>query len=160
MKFRRLRETEWHPTFEWVKTSLKCADKINSYHEDYPKYVGATNTILQEFLPSGQYVTIPNRTLLYIHKSIFIDKPFAGRWRNIDVRVGLHRPPQFLDIAELMDELYDTYTIVNIEKLIEWYADFETIHPFQDGNGRVGGVIVAVYSHALRPTLGWLAPNQ
>ena len=157
MHFKYLREERWNPTFDWVKTSLECADKINSYHEDYPKYVEATDIVLRETVGGNK---IDNWKLRKIHKSIFADKSFAGKWRDVDVRVGIHHPPQFFDVAELTDELYAVYNIFSIEDLIEWYKDFETIHPFQDGNGRVGGVIVASYAHNLHPERGWLAPNQ
>ncbi|KKL11020.1 hypothetical protein LCGC14_2549990 [marine sediment metagenome] len=157
MKFAYLREERWRPTFEWVKTSLECADKINSYHEDYPKYVKITDEVLQAGV--GKPV-IQNYELRSIHSVIFRDKSFKGRWRDIGVIVGQHLPPVWEDIAELMDTLASSYTIASIDDLIEWYKDFETIHPFQDGNGRVGGVIVAVHAHALRPEMGWLAPNQ
>ena len=157
MHFQHLRETQWKPTFKWVKTSLECADKINSYHEDYPKYVSITDNVLQSTVGS---LVIPNWKLLAIHSEIFADKDFRGKWRAVGVIVGQHRPPHREDIASLMDELAQVYTVTTIEDIIEWYKDFETIHPFQDGNGRVGGVMVAVHSHALKPTMGWLAPNQ
>ena len=46
------------------------------------------------------------------------------------------------------------------EILLDWYSDFETIHPFQDGNGRVGGVVVAVYSNLWSTEGKYLAPCQ
>lgn len=158
MKFRTLRETEWNPSFEWVKTRLECADKINSYHEDYPNRVSKTDWMLG-LVPSADG-KIYSGSLLMIHEVIFSDKPFAGKWRDVGVIVGQHHPPIWENIAKLMDELESFYAIQNIETLIEWYKDFETIHPFQDGNGRVGGVIVAIYAHKLHPDKGWLAPNQ
>ena len=159
MHFKYLRETEWNPKFEWVKTPLECADKINSYHEDYPKYVEATKNVIQKTTARDK---IDSYLLREIHKSIFADQPFAGRWRDVDVYVGRHHPPRFIDVAELMDSLHVLYGIVknDMGDLLEWYKDFETIHPFQDGNGRVGGVIVAIYSHGMLPGTGWLAANQ
>ena len=32
--------------------------------------------------------------------------------------------------------------VQNVDSLVKWYTDFETIHPFLDGNGRVGGIVV------------------
>lgn len=157
MHFQYLRESEWNPSFEWVKTSLECADKINSYHEDYPKYVDITQTVLKKVVVEER---IKKSQLLIIHNTIFSDKPFAGKWRSIDVRVGLHYPPSKQKILDLMSELAGLYIIKDINDLIEWYKDFETIHPFQDGNGRVGGVFVAAYAHSFLPDSGWLAPNQ
>jgi fido (protein-threonine AMPylation protein) len=33
-----------------------------------------------------------------------------------------------------------------VDNYLAWYQQFETIHPFIDGNGRVGGVVIAVLS--------------
>jgi len=157
MKFAYLRVTPWNPTFDWVKTSLECADRINIYHEDYPKYIGVTDSVLRNTTSAGK---IFNRHLLLIHRTIFSDKLFAGKLREIGVVVGYHKPPKFELVSDLMEKLQDDYYIEGTEELIEWYKDFETIHPFQDGNGRVGGVVVASYAHSLYPEKGWLAPNQ
>lgn len=154
MHFEHLRKTPWYPTFEWVKTSLACATKINSYHEDYPKYVEATGIALDKS------PDISNNHLLSIHRLIFSDKSFAGKFRGVDVRVGTHQPPRTFEVMNMMTQLESLYHILTIDDVIEWYKDFETIHPFQDGNGRVGSVIVAEYAHKLYPDKGWLAPNQ
>lgn len=50
--------------------------------------------------------------------------------------------------------------IADIDILREWYIDFQTVHPFPDGNGRTGGIIVAAYSHQMHPLKGWLEPKQ
>lgn len=159
MYFKHLRTTPFEPTFEWVDTVGECADRINRSHEDYPKYVVATERALSDTVIGGNNIT--NRLILAVHSYIFRDKPFAGLFRRLDVRVGWHHPPHFTEIRAMMGKLeYHYGNIADIKDLIDWYTDFEAIHPFQDGNGRVGGVIVAAYSHKLHPEKGWLAPNQ
>ena len=44
------------------------------------------------------------------------------------------------DMEKLM-EWYNSLTKVTIKDIIEFHARFEKIHPFQDGNGRVGRII-------------------
>ena len=157
MYFGHLRKYPWEPTFSWLGTSAEAADQINSFHEDYPKYVEATKLALDGVEARSR---ILNSQLSAIHRSIFSDQPFTGKWREVNVVVGIHRPPSVKEIGRLMSELENLYVISYLDTLIEWYKDFETIHPFQDGNGRVGGVIVAAYSHSLYPDSGWLTVEQ
>jgi fido (protein-threonine AMPylation protein) len=157
MIFSELREIPWEPKFKWVKTSKEAADLINLFHEDYPQYVEDTWEILEKWTPQ---VILSNTQLLGIHRSIFYDKHFAGKFRKVNVRIGQHHPPSLEDIQGYMDRMASHYKITDIPTLIEWYKDFETIHPFQDGNGRVGGVVVAAYSHKFNSQNGWLSPMQ
>lgn len=75
-----------------------------------------------------------------------MDQGEAGRYRSIRVRVDRHLPPPPEMVSGLMRELLDWWN-KNSE---EWPApltsavlhyQFEEIHPFADGNGRVGRML-------------------
>ena len=52
------------------------------------------------------------------------------------------KPSEVSKHMKVLLENYNAKEIVNIEDIIELHAEFEYIHPFQDGNGRVGRLIV------------------
>lgn len=166
LRFEHLRTTPWSPTFTWMPTVEEAADRINVWHEDYPERVYRTIEAIKDnaHVASTGVQYIDDYRLRTAHRQMF-KEPWAGQFRKIDVRVGPHNPPRHGKVATLMQDLFRAYSFkkvadIDIGFLKAWYTDFETIHPFQDGNGRVGGVIVAAYSHALHPEKGWLAPNQ
>lgn len=149
----QLRQDEFHPAFLYQPDVYSCADLINSFHpDDYPRYVGPTCGALASRLntkwPDPGW---PRKSHLQsLHRSIFRgDKPSS--WRIVRVVVGRHRPPGPEQVPQLMRELEAAYRLrpVTEETLTQWYRDFETIHPFVDGNGRVGGCVVALLSHRL-----------
>jgi hypothetical protein len=58
----------------------------------------------------------------------------------VNVRVGNRFAPHYGDVRYLM-ELLERWEPEDEEECLEWYRCFEIIHPFIDGNGRVGKIL-------------------
>lgn len=88
-------------------------------------------------------------TILLLHKMLIsnIRDDIAGRFRNDDewVRVGNYIAPNPTEVLRLLKKMlvqYQTNDTGNIIKRIaKLHLTFEHIHPFVDGNGRIGRVI-------------------
>ena len=119
MSFDSLRTTPWSPTFTWVNTLEDAADRINSFHEDYPTRVRRTASVISRGLTLAVY---PD--LLSIHREIFYADSHGGKFRQVNVRVGLHRPPDWELVPKLMDQLMQTYVEpFTLATLNAWYSD-------------------------------------
>ena len=88
--------------------------------------------------------------MLLLHNMLMggIDDSIAGRFRQKGefVRVGYHVAPQPEHVEDMMSEIVLSYANdmsgYFLDKIAKFHLDFETIHPFCDGNGRIGRVIV------------------
>ena len=97
----------------------------------------------------GQNLTV--ELILALHKVLLtgINDSFAGRFRCGDewVRVGTHigANPDFVN--DLVSKLVENYNRDDnrepISKIAYFHNEFEYIHPFCDGNGRIGRIIIA-----------------
>lgn len=85
--------------------------------------------------------------LLRWHKDIFggTKEDIAGRFRDFPVRVGAYVAPDWQDIEELMKDFVGflgEQKMNPVEVSARAHYRFEKIHPFGDGNGRIGRLVM------------------
>jgi len=94
-----------------------------------------SNTLIKEF-----------HHILKTGTSDAIKKWFnVGEWKKLPNEVGGMATTLPENVEEDMDKLgrwYNSLPQVVFENIVEYHYRFETIHPFQDGNGRVGRLIM------------------
>ena len=95
-------------------------------------------------------VTLDQSMILFLHGMLIggIDDTIAGRFRSRGeyVRVGSHITPAPEHIIRLIEVLLNEYKTNQTEhflkRMARFHLQFETIHPFCDGNGRIGRMLI------------------
>ena len=141
---------------EFYKASAEKESETNATAEvlRYVKALEYSSKCIQNGDP------ISTRLFLQTHK-ILLGGPdargsgsTAGLYRTAQVYVGEHTPPPANLVENCMNNLEnyinntmgdDTPELVRVSII---HAQFETIHPFFDGNGRMGRVLIPLFLYA------------
>lgn len=105
---------------------------------------------VMEYLSSKDAQTPDSEFILLLHKMLLgnINDEFAGRFRKEGeyVRVGTHvaPPPEFVEqyMKDLLIHFQSDHESYFLDKIVDFHLQFEHIHPFCDGNGRIGRVLM------------------
>jgi len=104
--------------------------------------------------------------LLYAHKILMRDLTNeAGMFRNSGVGIYagdvlVHAAPPAVHVPSLIKDLFDwimeDYEVHPLIKSCVFHYEFEFIHPFADGNGRMGRMWQTLLLHHWQPLFAWL----
>jgi Fic family protein len=124
-------------------------DMIKRDHDVREIYEAKNLAKITEYLLENPREKLSIQLILTLHKTLLADirDDLAGRFRSGRewVKIGAHlgANPDF--VAKLMDDLVEDYHRSDADfltKIAHFHAEFENIHPFGDGNGRMGRVLI------------------
>lgn len=116
--------------------------------KDHLEAVGHRDAFLYIQQLVSDKVAISERVIKEVHSLVLISRPDdRGVYRRIPVKImgAHHEPPQPYLVPKLMESLIVGQKAVRrhpIENAALFHLDFEGIHPFIDGNGRTGRLIL------------------
>ena len=106
----------------------------------------AHSRVFLQMLKKNEKIT--KELLLQWHQNIFGEtkSDIAGRFRDYLVRIGPHLAPDWQDVENLMKDFMEFINknkkMNPVELAGRAHYQFEKIHPFGDGNGRIGRLLM------------------
>ena len=152
---------------EGTKTSIEedllpvddIAPEKRDDQQEVHNYIKALNYGIKRI--SDDDFPLCNRLICEIHKLLLSGVrgkyKTPGEMRKSQNWIGgskpsdaVYVPPNIVDLPDLMSDLEkfinaDNWNVPNLIKIAILHYQFETIHPFLDGNGRIGRLIIPLY---------------
>ena len=131
-------------------------------HQEVKNHQGALGFVMRWIRDNNNVIDV--EFIKHIHQILMngiMDN--AGEYRNHSVRIaGVSVPTSnHLSIDKHMSEYIDTFnqfqkkSLAQVKQIAQTHARFEQIHPFSDGNGRVGRLLMLIlaFKYNMAPVL-------